>query len=217
MTVVPAIFLAIAMLFLASGRPSFAQPIESAYTDLDLDKCRHTPGRAPEDYGFCRCKGHAGVIVHVSAADQRTLVSFGPNAAHEPAASQTFPNFNSVGPTKIEWRTEKRKGPAKPFATIVRWNVKLERDETNPSSGRVLVVTRLGKGVCHVGYVDGLANPDANALAREIADKHARTFDCPKGKRMILGKRGESIANIAQDIDGNDAGKAETPSPGSSK
>jgi hypothetical protein len=56
-------------------------------------------------------------------------------------------------------------------------------------SGRVLLVTRLGPGaVCHVGYVDALANANANDLAREIPDKHARAFECGKDKPVILGK-----------------------------
>ena len=56
----------------------------------------------------------------------------------------------------------------------------------------MLVVTRLGPGgVCHVGYVDAKANPDANELARKIADEHARTFKCGKDKRIVLGKPSE--------------------------
>jgi hypothetical protein len=57
----------------------------------------------------------------------------------------------------------------------------------------VLVVTRLGPPgeTCHVGYVDALANPDANELARKIADEHARTFTCGKDKRIVLGKVGD--------------------------
>jgi hypothetical protein len=34
----------------------------------------------------------------------------------------------------------------RPFATILRWNVKLEDDEKQ-TTGRVLVVTRLGPGL----------------------------------------------------------------------
>ena len=68
-----------------------------------------------------------------------------------------------------------------------------DRDSGNrKSSGSALVVTRLGPGgVCHVGYVDARANPDANELARKIADQHARTFRCGKDKRVILGKVGD--------------------------
>lgn len=187
--------------------PVLSQTIESAYTDLNLDKCRHTSGRDVEDYGFWRCNGFAGIPVRVSAGDQRTYVSYGTKAVDEPASGQTFPGFNSVDKTKIEWRVEQ--GPqdkVQPFATILRWRVKLDQDR-KPSRGRVLVVTRLGDQVCHVGYVDALANQNANALARELADKHARTFDCDKGKRIIRGRQGDSIAAIAAEIER--AGKAE--------
>ena len=55
---------------------------------------------------------------------------------------------------------------------------------------RVPVVTRLGRGgVCHVGHVDALANPDADALARKIADERARTFRC------ILGETGPGLSS----------------------
>jgi len=179
-------------------QPATAQEQSSAYTDLDLSKCKHTPSREPEDYGSWRCRGYAGVAVLVGGADQRTTVSFGPRAASERASSQTLPGFNSVDKTKIEWRLDGAKGRGKPFATIIRWHVKLEEDRT-ASRGRVLVVTSLGKSVCHIGYVDGLANPDANALAREMADTHARRFDCGKDTRMIAGKQGESVKNISLD------------------
>ena len=56
------------------------------------------------------------------------------------------------------------------------------------------MVTRLAPGrVCHVGYVDGRANPDANELAVQIADRHARAFQCGKDKPIILGVRGKGF------------------------
>jgi hypothetical protein len=36
--------------------------------------------------------------------------------------------------------------------------------------------------VCHIGYIDARANPNANELAREIADMHARSFRCATDK-----------------------------------
>jgi len=193
------------------GLPAARQSIESAYTDLDLDKCRHTPSSEPEDYGFWRCKGFGGVEVRVSAGDQRSYVSFGAEAEDEPAAAQTFPNFNSVDKTKVEWRMEKpARGKAVPFATIVRWNIKLDQDN-KPSRGRVLVVTRLGDEVCHVGYVDALANNDPNSLARELADRHARTFDCDVDTPVIMGERGESIAGMVEQLRTEEEEKKATP------
>ena len=124
--------------------------------------------------------------VLVGAGDQRSYVSFGHNAAKERAFQQTLASFNSEGKT-IEWRIERLPdGKTRPFATILRWNTTtLDKDDNNVS-GQVLVVTRLGPGgVCHVGYVDGRANPNANELAVQIADNHARGFKC--GKHALLG------------------------------
>jgi hypothetical protein len=202
--------LAIAFVAPAFLGPAAAQSIESAYTELDLKKCRHTPGREVEDYGFWRCQGFAGIAVRVSAGDQRTYVSFGAKAAVQSAAGQTFPNFNSVGPGKIEWRREK--GQREPFATILRWNIKTTHDVA-PAAGRVLVVTRLGKDVCHVGYVDALVNREPNALARELTDKHARDFNCENDTRIILGERGNSIAGMVEEIEREAAEQKQEPSP----
>jgi hypothetical protein len=135
--------------------------------------------------------------VRLSAGDQRMFVNYG-NGKKDRAASQTLPGFNDVYEGTIEWRIEKKQdGKARPFATILRWNLVTARDSENAtgptrSSGRILVVTRLGPGgVCHVGYVDARANPDANVLARKIADDHARTFKCGKDTRIVLGKPGD--------------------------
>jgi hypothetical protein len=169
--------------------PAASQPVSRAYTQFDSDKCRHTKGKAAEDYGFWRCAGHDGIEVYLRAGDQRMTVSFGRNAAREPAASQTFPRFNSAYKGTVEWRLEALpNGRPRAFATILRWNVTLDDDERD-TTGRVLVVTRLGAGeVCHVGYVDARANPDANALAQQLADERARGFKCGTDKPVVLGK-----------------------------
>ena len=170
-----------------AGAPAFAQSITSAYTPVEVRRdCRHRPGVAEEDYGDWRCKGHAGVPMWLGAGDQRMYVSFGLKAKDEPAAQQTLAPFNDFYKGVVEWRLEN----GKPFAAIMRWNHKLARElDRRTTSGRVLVVTRLPPGaVCHVGYVDALSNANANELAREIADKHARAFVCGKDKPVILGK-----------------------------
>jgi hypothetical protein len=176
----------VALFSLALSAPALAQQIFSAYSTFDADKtCRHTPGREVEDYGSWICPGHAGLIVRLSAGDQRMQVSFGQNAraaAREKAASQTFPGFNSIYKGIVEWRIEKLpNGKARPFATILRWNTRsaedVERDD-GKSTGRTLVVTRLNPGgVCHVGYIDA-RSAGANEAARKLADKKARSFKC---------------------------------------
>jgi hypothetical protein len=177
---------AIVLAALGPASAARAQQVFSAYSSFDADKtCKHTPGREIEDYGSWVCPGHAGLIVRLSAGDQRMQVSFGRNAraaADEDAASQTFPGFNSVYKGTIEWRMEKLpNGRVRPFATILRWTTRTaadaERDD-GKSSGQTFVVTRLNPGgVCHIGYVDA-RSPGANEAARKLADEKARNFKC---------------------------------------
>lgn len=177
------------LLLLASATGVAAQ-VESAYTPLDLDKCRHARGRDVEDYGTWRCRGHGGIAVHVGGGDQRSQVSFGRSAGREPAARQTLASFNHHGRT-IEWRLRRGKPP---YAAIMRWSTTVATDG-EPVRGQVLVVTRLPPGaVCHVGYVDGRANPDANVLARRIADQVAPEFRCGRDKPVVLGEKGPGFS-----------------------
>ncbi len=173
---------------LLSGASASAQEIISVYTKFDADKtCKHTKGTEVEDYGSWRCPGYGGLIVRLSAGDQRMTVSFGSSAkkaAGEVAARETFPGFNSVYEGVVEWRIGQRSdGKLVPFATILRWNTRTEDDasrDDGKSTGRTLVVTRLNPGgVCHVGYVDA-RTPGANDAARKLADGKARNFKCGK-------------------------------------
>jgi hypothetical protein len=181
-------------LLLAFAASASAQSIEYAYTPLDLKKCRHVPGKEVEDYGTWTCQGYGGIAVWVAGGDQRMFISFGPRARNEPAAKQTLAAFNSEGKT-IEWRLARSgEGKLRPFATILRWNTTVESDK-GTVRGQVLVVTSLPPGpVCHVGYVDGRANTNANDLAREIADKHARSFRCGSDKAFVLGNTGPGFS-----------------------
>jgi hypothetical protein len=187
---------AFALAVVLFATPAAAQSIEYVYTKFDAKKCRHERGKEVEDYGSWLCPGHEKLNVLLSAGDQRMYVTYGSGKQKDLAASQTFPGFNDVYEGTVEWRIEKTDGKARPFATILRWNVVTPDDRekaTGPikSTGRVLVVTRLGPGgTCHVGYVDAKANPDANELARRIADEKARTFKCGKDKRIVAGKTG---------------------------
>ena len=179
--------------------PAIGETIESATTPFNVDKCRHTPGTEPEDSGVWRCKGYGGIAVVIAEGDARVYVSYGPRAAHEPAAAETLAALNGEG-KQIEWRIARaRDGKRRPFATIMRWTTAVVTDdpkvEDGTVRGEVLVVTRLGPGgVCHVGYVDGRQNANADDLAREIADRHARNFRCRKDKPIVLGETGPGFS-----------------------
>jgi hypothetical protein len=170
------------------------------HTEYDFERCPHRAGRDAEDYGGWRCKGHSGITVLVSAGDQRMTMSFGPRAGSEPAAAQTLGGFNSIDRGRIEWRLA-REGHRRshPFAAIVRWSTFVvgERQSAGEAAkGKVLVVTRLGPGgVCHVGYVDALANANANELARNIADERAALFRCDADKPVIVGATGPGFSS----------------------
>ena len=164
--------LALIGLALAAGNAA-AQPanspagaVERAYTPLDLAKCSHKPGREVEDYGSWRCAGYDGNFVFVSAGDQRTYISYGPNAANEPSRPARRSRRSTARARPSNGASSAGTASRVPFATILRWNTTVTQDNGDSVRGQVLVVTRLGPGgVCHVGYVDGRANPNANELA----------------------------------------------------
>jgi hypothetical protein len=170
--------------FVAWAGPAAAQQVESSYTDLDLNTmCTVIES---DDFGtMWACEGLKGMPVMVTEGDLRMFVSYGLTSTTEKAAEQTLPPFNHLG-EKIEWRVSNAEGHWKPFATILRFFTQREEGE---AEGQVLVVTKVAPGAtCHVAYVDALANPDANALARKAADETARDFDCETGEPEYVGK-----------------------------
>ncbi len=59
----------------------------------------------------------------------------------------------------------------------------------------MLAVTRLPPGpVCHVAYIDGRANRNANELARQAADEFARDFKCGKDEVKVIGENGAAVS-----------------------
>lgn len=184
--------------------PAIGETIESVTTPFDADKCVHKAGQEAEDEGEWRCVGYAGIPIVMTAGDARVYISYGAKAEREPAATQTLAAPNGEG-KRIEWRIVRdggRKG--RPFATIMGWSTAIPVDdpkvENGTYRGEVLVVTRLGPGgVCHVGYVDARQNAAAIELAREIADRHARTFRCGKDKPIVLGDKGPGFSGPYRD------------------
>jgi hypothetical protein len=130
--------------------------------------------------------------VYIAEGDLRTFVSVGPEPGKRRASTQTLGPFNSLfrGNSKratLEWRFVKQDGKTIPFATIQRYFT-----SNDSGSGEVLVVTRVSpRQDCHIAYIDALANPDAIALARRVADNDARTFDC-RTKPKEIGLKGRS-------------------------
>ncbi len=162
----------------------------SVYTKVDFEvDCKQVS--EDEVGGSWTCKGYGDYPVHFAESDLRQSAFYGPVGDwYEKGASETFGAFNYAGPT-IEWRIEN----GRPFATIRRWFVSGAPDaDGNPGpETQVLVVSRVaqpadGEG-CVVAYVEATANPDANDLARRIADEQARDFRCRASEPAWAGMR----------------------------
>ena len=179
--------------------PANAQTFSSSYTSTAPKDCRTIGKPRDLDGGTTQvCPGKSGLVVLISEDDLRQTVSIGPNraaASKEPAAEAGFAPFNSTAPT-VEWRAV----DGKPFAIIQRWliadNNDLDKAGT-PTSNPILAVTRLPPGpVCHVAYIDGQANRNANELARQAADEFARDFKCGKDEVKVIGEKGAAVSLV---------------------
>jgi len=183
----------------ASGMisPANAQTFSSSYTSTAPKDCRTIGKPKDPDGGTMQvCPGKSGLVVVISEDDLRQTVSVGPNrmaAGKEPAAESWFAPFNSTSPT-LEWRAV----DGKPFAIIQRWLIADNNDLDkggSPTSKPMLAVTRLPPGpVCHVAYIDGQANRNANELARQAADEFARDFKCGMDEVKVVGEKGTAVS-----------------------
>jgi hypothetical protein len=159
--------------------PAAANPVKSLYTTIDLKTCKKI--RWHRGGGAWMCEGLSGLPVYVAEGDLRQFVSVGAGAQKRRAATQTLGAFNSIfengsNRATVEWRFDRRGERKLPYAIIVRFHT--SRDGHN---GDVLVVSKVSDTeTCHVAYIDALANEDAIALARQIADRHTKDFDCRK-------------------------------------
>lgn len=177
----------IAVLFLV---PAAAYGAESAYTTVDFEKdCKQVD--TDELGGSSTCKGYKDFPVHFSEGDLRQSVFYGHVGPwYEDGAFESFGRFNHAG-DRIEWRM----AGGSPYATIRRWFVSTgENDKGEPlPEAQVLVISKVGqKGIgdaCVVGYVEATANPDANDIARKVADETAKGFQCRKTEPAWHGVR----------------------------
>lgn len=163
---------------------------ESAYTKLNLkrDCSFHSEYEAG---GSAVCNGYKGFPVHFAEGDLRQMVRFG-HLSKTDGQWESFGQFNYVNET-IEWRLKN----GSPFATILRWFI--ENSDSDGSSnkanlGQVLVISKVATPAnpssCVVGYVDALANKNANLLAREVADTMTDGFVCRRDTPQYHGKVG---------------------------
>jgi len=166
----------------------------SAFTDLELDKCKTLVAPDPDepggDFASMSCPGLGDYKVLFKEGDLRQSVHYGfLKQSIVDKAFESFGPFNHMNP-KIEWRIG---AGGKPIAAIQRFFV---GDEN--SQGQILVISKVGQpgeeDGCPVGYVDALASKDANNLARAVADGLAVHFRCGVDTPDYHGAKGDKAA-----------------------
>ncbi len=203
-----------AILMIAAPACARAEPV-SVYTDFDVEKgCVQVESN--EVGGTWNCPGYGGYPVILSESDLRESVFYGhagPFYAKTPW--QSFGPFNNAA-GRIEWRLDKAGGV--PFAAIQRWFT--DTGDGGPK-GQVLVVSKVGQpGIgeaCVAGYVDALANKDANAIAQKVADETVRGFTCGATEPQWHGVKGpnapEPFYGYGEDSDPGTEEPAQQQSP----
>lgn len=151
--------------------------LASTYTTLDLDKCQLVDEETEEGTGAeWRCAGFGEVPLIVEEGDGR----FDVDAGIRNDRFETIGAFNSLG-DNVEWRLR----DGKPFAVIFRY-----LDATPEAKGRtVLAVEKVGAAAapgCRVAQVAGDV-PDANQVARDLADSNAADFTCGTSEMAVAG------------------------------
>ena len=186
------IVLSVVIGMMALGAAS-AQEWRSTYTDISFSNCitlSTDPGYSAER----ACPGYKGYPLLIGEGDLRMFVSYGFNARNEKAASQTLPNFNTIG-EKLEWLIADHPDLGEqPVASILRYH--LDRSEGFIPDTQVLVITKIEPGnTCHVAYIDAVANQNANVLARNTAAELVPGWDCNTMQVRWIGHLAPHSAN----------------------
>jgi hypothetical protein len=187
------------LVLLLAAAPVAAHANDSTYTDLDTDRCKTLSQEEEGASIVLECKGLKDQPVIYKEGDLRQAILYGKaSKAYIDGTYETFGPFNYTG-RRIEWRLDMA---GMPFAAIQRWYISnsgaMEAGPAPADTGQVLVVSKVagadGKS-CVIGYVDALANPDPNVLAREIADTRADGFRCGMDIATFHGIRGPYAAD----------------------
>lgn len=157
----------------ANAAAPAATGVTSAYTEINLAQCQSLSADAESDSAAWRCPGYEGVPVFIASGDLRYDVDAGVDNGN----FETMPPFNE-NPTRIEWRLR----DGLPFAIIYR--LTLATNEQTEWSGSALGIDTVGTAErpgCTIAWIDG-AVPNANEVARQIADSRTATFNCAGGE-----------------------------------
>jgi hypothetical protein len=181
--------------------PAFAG-YDSAYTTLAFDdpkRCNDLTEKAvegePNDSVELVCEGYGDYKVNFAEGDLRSSVGYAKNPAKECFRWQSFAGFNAAGKT-VEWRLK----DGDPIATILRWTVSYDPNDSTKTKDWLVVSKLSDNGSCHMGYVEG-GYPKANEKARWLADTAAEAFICDVGIPTFYAKAGTVTQDITSSSD----------------
>lgn len=164
---------------IAAAAPSPVTQATSTYTPSFGETCTDIVAR-PE-FSQWICPGPDGRSVTFADIGMRFGVTFGEEGADPDFEPLYQPSENGVGDV-IEWRLT---ADDEAFATIFRAFTVRNPDDLR--SRQVLVVTKLnGPQTCRIAYVDA-HQPNANVIARQVADDHALGFRCGVDRPLRSG------------------------------
>lgn len=185
----PAAALVVALAML--GAPASAAEMVSAYTDIDFEKnCSiFAVNEEGGEFANFACAGYKGYPILIYTGDLRESLFYGfPPQGDLAPAWESFSAFNRTGP-KVEWRIERDGQRETPVATIHRWFVSADPDDSSKEV-QVLVVEKVGqvheRMGCAIGLVMATGNPKANETARRIADEQAPGFVCGADEPVVV-------------------------------
>lgn len=152
-----------------------AEAAEFVYSATSGPACAKI--RLKREFNSWRCQGPTGYSALFHDLGNMVAVELGPtgkeNAIIEdglmwPAATKPFGG-------QIEWRMN----GGKPYSAILRiWRQDFDDKTSTPRVAEELLVIKVSpQGACRVGVVDS-KRPNANTVARQIADSTAAAFRC---------------------------------------
>ena len=100
---------ALTIAFALLAAPAAAQSVEYVYTKFDAKTCKHTKGKAEEDYGSWLCPGYKNLAVRLSAGDQRMYVTLG--TGRRTTSRRRKLSRASTASTKAPWSGASRSAP----------------------------------------------------------------------------------------------------------
>ena len=145
--------------------------IGSEYTPLDSESCQTVELDEETGYSTQSCPGYNNIPVFVYQTDGRYSVSIGEKLNNDDGIIGL--DLGNLG-DKLEWRLRDNK----PFAAIYRHYI-IYFDNAPEPIDSVLVVRKMSGSVasCTTGVVDSNV-PNANEVARRIADEKIADFEC---------------------------------------